>query len=114
MSPDRRPAASPAAVGAGQGEELREELAAWLAERVIGRDRVVRAMWPDLPEANRVSWREWADALLAAPLAPLLAAQAAAVEAIREVHQRDDTEPYACDWCGEAWPCTPVRALDET
>jgi hypothetical protein len=31
--------------------------------------------------------------------------------AIREVHQRDKTEPYACDWCGEAWPCTPIRAL---
>jgi hypothetical protein len=39
--------------------------------------------------------------------------QAAAAEAIREVHQRDDTEPYACDWCGEGWPCTPIRALDE-
>jgi hypothetical protein len=39
--------------------------------------------------------------------------QAAAAEAIREVHQRDTTEPHACDWCGEGWPCTPIRALDD-
>jgi hypothetical protein len=112
-TPPIRPAASPAAVGAGQGEKLREALAQWLCERVVARDRSVRAIWTELPEPIRVSWREWADEILALPeLAPLLAAQAAAAEAIREVHQRDDTKPHACDWCGEAWPCTPIRVLD--
>lgn len=32
-----------------------------------------------------------------------------AADAVREVHQRDTTEPHACDWCGQAWPCEAIR-----
>jgi hypothetical protein len=94
-----RPArvASPAAV-AGQGEELREALAAWLFDFTMGRDnKPWRWAEPlgvngedDVPllrdETVRGSWRSTADALLAGPVAPLLAAQAA-VERVRALHR---------------------------
>jgi hypothetical protein len=36
---------------------------------------------------------------------------AAAIDATTYVHHPDRTPPFACDWCGGAWPCHAVRAV---
>ena len=85
------------------------------------------AAYPDpIRVAVRIAFERGWDAHTAA-IAPLLdrAAKAEAAverlewisqfapEAIREVHQADATEPHACDWCGQGWPCDAIRALDD-
>ena len=98
--------------------EVQKQLAALL-------DNTATGLWMN-QDAARQGDRTWGHVVAAALMPTVIAYGAAAeqrgrdevarlgqaaVEAIREVHQRDKTEPYACDWCGEAWPCTPIRAL---
>jgi hypothetical protein len=88
------PAAEPTGdTGAPGGDELREQIAEAVAT------------------AGEGYWAR-ADAVLALPAVRDALAAQETVTAIRELHACDATEPHACDYCGQAWPCDVIHALD--
>jgi hypothetical protein len=62
--------------------------------------------------AARLRYIRLADAVLALPAVRDALAAQETVTAIRELHACDATEPHACDYCGQAWPCDVIHALD--
>jgi hypothetical protein len=109
-----------AAVGAGPGEKLREAIAETLWSCAVGGDAAYgRAAWAVAsPASRRVTLRD-ADALLAGPLAPLLAAQAADTCRTCRSDFADDCGHHS--WAGlmdlldEHWPddIFPTRYEDD-